>query len=196
MPDPSIKNILGVQEGQKYAILRFVSWTAAHDVGHQGLELTAKRKIVSELSKYVKVFISSEGKIPDDLKSHQIKIPPEKMHDALAYSSLYIGEGATMASECAMLGIPAIYVNSLSAGTLEEQEKYGLLSSFRDSHCALERALELINLPGLREEWQRRRKKMLSEKIDVTAFIVWFIENYPASAEIMKANPDYQQRFR
>ncbi len=119
-PDPSIKNLLGIQVDQKYAILRFVSWSAAHDVGHQGLELAAKRKIVCELSKYVKVFISSEGEIPYDLKSYRIKIPPEKMHDALAFAYLYIGEGATMASECAMLGTPAIYVNSLSAGTLAE----------------------------------------------------------------------------
>ena len=37
--------------------------------------------------------------------------------------------------------------------------------------------------------------KMLHEKIDVTAFYVWFIENYPQSAKIMKENPDYQLRF-
>ena len=195
-PDPSVKNLLGVHEGQKYSILRFVSWSAAHDVGHQGLELAAKRKIVSELSRHMKVFISSEGAIPDDLKSYLIKIPPEKMHDALAYACLYIGEGATMASECAMLGTPAIYVNSLSAGTLAEQEKYGLLYGFRNSDGVLEKALELITLPGLKEEWQKRRQKMLSEKIDVTAFMIWFIENYPVSTEIMKENPDYQQRFR
>ena len=36
---------------------------------------------------------------------------------------------------------------------------------------------------------------MLKEKIDVTAFMVWFIENYPESAKIMKENPDYQLRF-
>ena len=35
------------------------------------------------------------------------------MHNALKYASLFVGEGATMASECAILGTPAIYVNSL-----------------------------------------------------------------------------------
>ena len=48
----------------------------------------------------------------------------------------------------------------------------------------------------LSEEFQRRRQKMLSDKIDVTAFLVWFIENYPESAKIMKENPDYQFNFR
>ncbi len=36
----------------------------------------------------------------------------------LAYATLFIGEGATMASECAVLGTPAIYVNSLQLGYL------------------------------------------------------------------------------
>ncbi|MGA2408340.1 MAG: hypothetical protein ABSF81_16535 [Bacteroidales bacterium] len=37
----------------------------------------------------------------------------------------------TMASECAMLGTPAIYVNSLDAGTLREQDdKYQLIHGF------------------------------------------------------------------
>jgi hypothetical protein len=37
---------------------------------------------------------------------------------------------------------------------------------------------------------------MLSEKIDVTAFLVWFIENYPESVTVMRQNPDYQYNFR
>jgi len=46
------------------------------------------------------------------------------------------------------------------------------------------------------EQFQLRRQKMLLEKIDVTAFLVWFVENYPESAKIMKENPEYQWRFR
>ena len=37
---------------------------------------------------------------------------------------------------------------------------------------------------------------MLADKIDVTAFLVWFVENYPQSFQIMKENPDYQLRFK
>ena len=29
-----------------------------------------------------------------------------------------------MASECAVMGTPSIYINSLTAGTLEDQEKW------------------------------------------------------------------------
>jgi hypothetical protein len=37
---------------------------------------------------------------------------------------------------------------------------------------------------------------MLNEKIDVTSFLTWFIENYPESEKIMKDNPDYQLNFK
>ena len=41
--------------------------------------------------------------------------------------TLYVGEGATTASECAVLGTHAIYVNTLNWGdTDEEEEKYQL----------------------------------------------------------------------
>jgi predicted glycosyltransferase len=195
-PYPSILDLLKVKKDEKYIILRFVSWNAFHDIGQTGLTLGMKHKIVKELSKYAQVFISSEGELPDDLKKYQIKIPPERMHDALAFATLFLGEGATMASECAMLGTTAIYVNSLNAGTLEEQEKYGLLFSFRNSKGVLEKAIELLNTPNLKQKFQKRRQKMLSDKIDVTAFMIWFIENYPESVKIMKDHPDYQNRFK
>ncbi len=195
-PDHSILEELSVSRDDKYVILRFVSWNASHDVGHSGLSLDMKRKAVRELSKYAKVFISSEGGLPEDLNQYQIKIPPEKMHDALAFATLFVGEGATMASECAMLSTPAIYVNSLTSGTLQEQENYGLLFGFRNSKGVLEKAQELLLIPNLKKEWQKRRQKLLSDKIDVTAFMIWFVENYPDSTKIMRENPDYQYNFK
>ena len=196
VPNASIFDTLGLRKDEKYIIMRFVSWEASHDIGHSGLRLEMKKKAVKELSQYARVFISSEGKLPNDLKSYQINIPPEKMHDALAFATLFIGEGATMASECAALRTPAIYVNSLTAGTLEEQERYGLIYNFRNSDGVLERALELLKTPNIKKVWQKKRGKMLSEKIDVTTFMVWLVENYPESVRIMKDDPDYQYKFR
>lgn len=196
-PDHNILNLLGVEKNEKYIIMRFVSWKASHDIGYKGLSPEMKIKIVKELSKYVKVFISSEGTLPKDLESYQVKIPPEKMHDVLAFATLFTGEGATMASECACLGIPAIYINSLEVGyCIEQEKKYGLIFNYKNSDGVLEEAIELLNTRNLKEEWQKRRRKMISEKIDITAFIVWLIENYPESVKIMKNNPDYQFNFK
>jgi predicted glycosyltransferase len=196
-PNPEILNYLGVSENEKYVIIRFVAWNASHDIGQNGINLDIKRKIVYELSKYAKVFISSEGELPEDIKQYQIKIPPEMMHDALFYATLFIGEGATMASECACLGIPAIYINSLAVGYCSEEDiKYNLVYNFRNSDGIIEKAIEILSMPNLKQQFQLRRQKMLSEKIDVTAFLVWFVENYPESVSVMKKNPNYQYRFR
>ncbi len=195
-PDDSIYENLKIKREEPFVIVRFVSWGASHDIGQSGFTPGLKTGIVNELAKHFKVFISSENDLPASLEKFQIKIPPEKMHDALAFAALFIGEGATMASECAMLGTPAIYVNSITAGTLEEQEKYGLLYSFRNSAGVLEKTRELTKILNLKEIHRERRQKMLADKIDVTKFMCWFVESYPESVTIMRSDPDYQLRFK
>jgi len=200
-PDPSVLELLGVEKGEKYVILRFVSWRASHDMGHTGISIKNKIKAVKGFSKYGRVFISSEGELPEGLKRYQIKIPPEKMHDALAYASLLFGESATMASECAVLGTPAIFLDNDGRGyTDEEENKYGLVFNFteslEDQQKSIQKGIDLLSIDNIKKEWQKRRDKMLSEKIDANAFIIWFIENYPRSVKIMKVNPEYQYSFR
>lgn len=195
-PDPSVLSALNIKENEHYIILRFVSWNAGHDIGEEGFSSEIKIKLVKELSEKIRVFISSEIKLPSELLPFRLPVAPEKLHDVLYYSDLYIGEGATTASECAMMGTPAIYVNSLSAGTLEEQERLGLLFGFRNPDGVLEKALELIRIPDLKAVFRKRRDAMLSNSLDLTGFIFWFVENYPESVALMKENPEYQENFR
>ena len=200
-PDDSIYEHLGIKPTEKYVILRFVSWSASHDIGHTGISLEMKRKAVRAFSPYARVFISSESQLPEDLQPYGIGIPPERMHDALAFAALYYGESATMASESAVLGTPALYLDNRGRGyTAEQEKKYGLVFNYSESvphqEESIRKALELLKTPGLRQEWQKRRRRMLEETIDVTAFMVWFIENYPRSAALMKENPGYQERFK
>jgi len=107
-PDESVLEILGMKKGEKYAIVRFVAWEASHDIGHSGISYENKIKLVKTLSRHLRVFISSEKELPEELENYQINIPPEQMHNALAYAHLFIGESGTMASECVVLGTPAI----------------------------------------------------------------------------------------
>lgn len=175
-PDKSIYRELGLEEGQKYVLIRFVSWNASHDVGQSGISFGNKKKLVQELSKICRVFISSEGELPKSLKEYQLKIQPHKIHDVMAYASLFIGEGATMASECVVLGTPAIYINTLDAYTIREQERYGLLFHYKESMDALRKALEILQAPNSSEIFIKRRDAMLKEKVDVTAFLLNYIE--------------------
>ncbi len=201
-PDFRIKEELGLGPSDNYVVLRFVSWQATHDIGHKGISLENKIRAVQEFEKYAKVFISSEVELPEDLKKYRLKIDPHKMHDALAFSSLLFSESSTMASECAVLGTPSIYLdNNSRCYTQDEEKRYGLVynysESLTDQDKAIEKGVELLTMPELKNKWRKRRLKMLSEKIDVTAFMVWFIENYPSSFNLMKRYPEKtEEQFR
>jgi predicted glycosyltransferase len=183
-PDPSVLDELGLSEDDKFIILRFVSWSASHDIGEKGFDLETKRQFIKELKNYGRVFITSEEKLSREFEKYKISTPPEKIHDLLYYATIYIGEGATMATEAGLLGTPSIYLSSLvgTMGNFEELENgYGLVYSFRDPRMALEKALELLEDEKVKAKWQKKREKLLNEKIDVTKFMIDFIENYPES---------------
>jgi len=179
-PDPAVLDEIGLSEDDTFIILRFVSWNASHDVGHHGIQ--DKTALVRELERYGQVFITSEGRMDGRLANYQIKVSPEKMHDLLYYASLYVGEGATMASEAAVLGTHAVYVNTLRLGyTDEEEEKYNLVYNFSDEKTmekeAFDKALELLENNNLKKDGKGKREKLLADKIDVTEFMVEIIEN-------------------
>jgi len=200
-PDKAILKELNVQPKDKYVIVRFVSWNASHDKGHRGILFENKIKALRAFEKYAKVFISSEKELPQELKPFQLTIAPERIHDAIAFSSLLFGESSTMAEEAAMLGVPSIYMyNGSTIYTQYLEKAYDLIYNFSESEVDQDKAIkmgeELLNNTGVQNDWSIRREKMLSGKIDVTAFMVWFIENYPQSKKIMKENPDYQYNFK
>ena len=196
-PDISVINSYGISSEERFFIVRFVSWNASHDIGQKGFSFESKINLVETLEKYGKVLISSEGQLPESLKKNQIKIRPEHLHHFLAFATLYIGEGSTTASECAVLGTPSIYVNSLVVSNCkDQQDKYGLCYHLTNEAGVIEKVVEIINYNNLKKEFQTKRQRMLTEKIDGTAFLVWFVENYPQSEDIMRKDPSYQYNFK
>ena len=176
-PDSSVLKELGLSSNEDYILLRFVSWNATHDMGQHGV--TDKVSMVKELEKYGRVVISSEGNICEELKPYELKISPEKIHHVLYYAKLYVGEGATMATEAALLGTPSIYISSLAKtmGNFKElEEKYDAVYLYADQNQALEKAIELLRLSNLKDKWQEKRNKILNEKIDVTDFITSLVK--------------------
>lgn len=200
-PDPNVLHEAGVEGGEHFFILRFNAFKAHHDVGEGGLSMGDKLQLVQRLQQHGRVFITTERNIDDEFKPYQLKISPEKAHSLMYYATLLVGDSQTMTSEAAVLGTPAVKCNSF-AGRLsvpnELERRYGLCFSFlpNQSEAFFAKIDELLAMPDLKEEWQLRRQKMLSEKIDYSAFLTWFIENYPDSREVMKNNPDYQFRFK
>jgi hypothetical protein len=197
-PNPEIYRRLHLSYGEKYAIIRFVSWSAHHDIGQKGFTIANKIRLVKELRKYLDVYISSEGDLPEELFQHRINIEPHYMHDSLYYAHLFIGESGTMASECAVLGTPAIFINNNRYGCIDDQASYGLLYQFGESEQdqikAIKKAVELAKEDN-KKFYSERRDRMLKEKIDVTSFMVWFVENFPESKKEMTGCEFDYERF-
>jgi len=200
-PDDDVIKEAGIKDSEKYFVLRFNSFKAHHDIGVHGLSIENKRKLVNMLSEHGKVFITTEREIDPEFEKYKISIPAHKIHSFLSYSTMFLGDSQTMTSEAAVLGIPSIRSNSFVGriSYLEEEEhKYGLTFGYKinSTNKMFTKIEELLSMPELLKVWQSKRDKMLSEKIDVTAFMVWFVENYPESVRVMKENPvETQKRF-
>lgn len=200
-PNPAVLAELGLKEGDLFIVVRFVSWQASHDVGHSGLMLDTKRRAIREFEKYGRVFITSEKPLPEEFEKYRISISPEMMHDLLYYATLLYGESATMASECAVLGTHAIFCDFAGRGyTDEEETKYDLVYNFKldelSQKRSIEKSVELLQDPNLKKKGRKKRELLLNDKIDVTAFMVWFIENYPECIAIAKDRAHISDLFR
>ena len=93
-----------------------------------------------------------------------------------------------MASEAGVLGTPWIFISSATRGYLDDQEqKYGLGFWETSLEGAMDRVDEVFTIPELKRSWAVKRQVLLRDKIDVTDFIVKFLEDWPASFESAKA---------
>jgi hypothetical protein len=186
----------------KYVVIRLAKLSAHHDFGIKGINNIFLEKLISIFeSKLLQVYISSEDVLDEKYKKYLLKIKPNDMHHVLAASTFLICDSQSMSVEAAMLGTPSIRFSSFAGriSVLEELEhKYQLTFGINPNNPKLlfSKLEELLNIRNLNEDFQNRRFKMLADKIDVTAFLTWFIENYPQSIEIMKENPDYQYNFK
>ena len=187
-PDKNILKKLNLSDQERYVVLRLVSWDASHDIGQKGFRINTLVKLINEVKKHARVFISAENKVPKIFKKYQISINPTEIHDVLSFAELFIGEGATMASECAIMGTPSIYINTLSAGTLENQEQRGILHMFKSSNGLIEKTREILTNPKRKIETKQISLDLLKNKIDINIFFYWLITEYPKSVNNYKNN--------
>jgi len=179
-PSPEVVRAVGIDPGSPYFVLRFVSYEASHDLGTRGLLPPRKLALVQALREHGRVLISSEGPLPSELEPYRIRIPVHQIHHVLAFARLVVGESATMASEAAVLGVPAVYVSPLGRGYTDEQERrYGLVHNFTGAKFHADVATYVARLArdaGLSEQARHARERLLSEKVDVTAWMLDFFE--------------------
>ena len=153
--------------------MRFVAWGATHDIGAHGFGLDEKRDLLRVLSSHGRVLLSVEGgPLNPEYRPMVTTFPPEKVHHLLAFAQLYVGEGATMASEAAVLGTPAIYLNTLTMGYVQDEQRYGMLHHFADGREVQGKVRELLATPDLKALYAEHRAKLLADKINPTPWLV------------------------
>lgn len=171
-----------------YFILRFAQLKAYHDIAAEarGINTAVAQHLIEMLLPHGDVYITSERALEPQFEQYRLHINPLDIHHVLAFAKLYVGDSQSMAVEAAMLGTPSLRFNDFAGkiGVLDELEhEYGLTYGIPSSepNRLYDKVENFLAMPDLQEVFQKRRQRMLSEKIDVTAFFTWFIENYPES---------------
>jgi hypothetical protein len=189
-PNQEIVRNAGFSDDESIILLRLISWAACHDVGLQGIQRGSELDFVRTLEQYGRVVVTSEKGLPPSLEKYKLTVPPHHIHSLLSCANLYIGEGGTMAAEAAVLGTPAIHIEKNSHGRptgessgnfRELRDKYKLLAFFATQEEALEEAVRLLSDKQTKKQWRTKREVLVKDKIDVTAWMVDFIEEYPES---------------
>jgi len=164
-------------------LLRFVGWGAGHDIGEVGLSNAQKIELVKLFEGHGNIMISSEGPLPEEIKGLACSFHPARMHTFMRTCKLVVGESATMASEAACLGIPAMFISNTGRGyTTEQDKKYDLIRHYRlDQWPEVIATLNTWLQTDCFEIWQQKRRAMLEDKMEVTAWLVDLVENYPDS---------------
>jgi predicted glycosyltransferase len=172
-PDAGIPAKYGLIPGT-YVVRRLSALKAYHDKYAKGISTPLYEKMNALLSPY-RVITSKENE-------HAQSIEPWDMHHVLAFAKCLICDSQTMTIEAAVLGVPAIRINTFIGKSVlidELENKYRLCYGyFPHQETAILSALDkILNGTFVAEEHKKRRAILLSEKKDLAAWMNRFYDN-------------------
>jgi len=178
-PDAGILGEIGLPP-RGYAIVRLSALDAHHDVGVRGMTIELVRRVADRVRGQLRLFVTSERPLAPELEPFRLSIPPERMHDALAFAAFFLGDSQTMTAEAALLGTPALRLNDFVGrlSYLEQIESYGLAFGFKPGEEArlLDTLDSLLRQPARESVFAERRQRVLREKIDPLPWLLGTIE--------------------
>jgi len=181
-PDEEVYRALRLNPNDPFCVVRLSAMKAHHDAGEKGLSPIQLKRLMEIASRSCPAFIVSESELPSAFKQHALPLPSDRIHDVLAFATCLVSDSQTMTREAAVLGTPALRCNSF-VGRLsvlnELERKYQLCLGYRPE--AFEEMLKatseiLSAVASTRELWARRREKMLAEKVNLTDWLVSYLE--------------------
>ena len=164
---------------KEYVIVRYIAYDAHHDLKTHSLSDETKKRIIKEISKKHRVFVSLEKGVNDPFyDEYVLKISPEKMHDLEANAKFMVTEGATMASESFVHGVPFLYINPLKCGNIDYECEHYPNRCFQttDENSVFDIINQLMT-----NDIDADLAKTDVEKVTInpTEFLEQFVENYP-----------------
>ena len=177
-PSPDVRDELGVGRDEQFSLVRFNAFGSHHDVGESGFSAAQRQTLVDRLAEYGPVFVSSER---DDLSVsgssvRPYDLHPARLHDALAEAHLLVADTATIATESALLGTPAVrsssFVGDDDFGNFLALEREGLIDNYREFDDVLSRATDLAADSSVPERWAAKRDAYVADTVNLSDLIV------------------------
>lgn len=172
-PDSSIAGELGLKPGSPFAVVRLSALQSHHDVRARGMSEALVRDVLHLAEAHhppIRVFISSEKPLTPEFEPFRFPLAAFRMHHALALAEFFVGDSQSMTTEAAMLGTPALRINSFvgKIAAMEVMERHGLAFGFRpgEESALLEKLRYLLSLPDRRAAFDQRRRAMLNTMAD------------------------------
>ncbi|MCL1588272.1 MAG: DUF354 domain-containing protein [Actinomycetia bacterium] len=172
-PDPAKLTMYGLDLDRPYVVLRLPSLLSSHDNREIDTPPDTWLRWIEATSETHRVVISSERPLGTDLDTYRLEGPPENVHHVLAHADLVMGESATMATEAAVLGTPAVLVGATSRGYVDDIERrYGLIRYFTPDRIdeALITARDVLEEPDS-PAVAACHSQLIDDHIDVTSWL-------------------------
>ena len=171
-----------VDLSKPFFIIRFVKFTAHHDVGITGITKGIAIKIIEKLKLHGNIYITSERELEEELEPYRLKIKPNDIHHAMSFASMYIGDSQSMAMEAGVLGVPFIRFNDFVGRInvlIELEDHYKLGYGIRtDEEDKLYKTIDkLLEMEDREEIFAARKQNLLDNTIDLNEYLVNFLED-------------------
>lgn len=171
----------GLHPAKDNILIRLVAWKANHDIGETGWTKPLLAQLIDRYGKNANILISSEEDLGEDFRPYVYRGKASNLHHVLAFCRAFVGESATMASEAAVLGVPAIYAAHTGRGYTDEQEqKFGLVRNIKslDAKQLIEAVDDVLALDPV--EVKIRKDTLLCQTIDVADYVKRFLTSWVA----------------
>ncbi len=165
-PDPEIVRAEGINPDEPYAVVRFVRWDALHDRGEEGLRKHDAIRLMNGLAEKMKIVLTSETKVPQELSKYTTRVRVDRMHHVMALSRMVVGESPSMCAEASLMGVPSILASSWAGkcGNMKVlSNDFGLMQVFTGGSDAVDAALALAKNLSTRESIERQRSKLIKD---------------------------------